>query len=84
MPMASLQSYLERLPARLAELKMVLADVVSLPHMKESHRRSTMNGWERALQMSIPVISRPVSKARLNLIGIGVRMVPVERPNTEN
>ena len=78
MPMASLEIYLERLPLRFAELKMALADVVSLPHMKEISRRSTMSGWRRVLQMVSPMRSRPVSKARLKLMGIGVRIVKPE------
>ena len=85
MPMASLEVYLDRLPTRYAELKLVLADVVSLPHMKESNRRTTLNGWERAINMVISKISKPISKARLKLMGIGVNMVPVDQQtNTEN
>jgi len=80
MPMASLENYLERLPARMAELKMTLADVVSLPHMKDRSRSSTMSGWMRMLQMTTPMRSKPVSKARLKLMGIGVRMV---KPDAE-
>lgn len=74
MPMASLERYMERLPARMAELKMALADVVSLPHMKKGDQRSTMNGWMRALQFATPVRSGPVSRARLKMMGIGVRV----------
>jgi hypothetical protein len=83
MPMARLENYLEKLPARFSELQMLLADVVSLPHMKDEHRRATMNGWMRTLQVVTPFKAKPASKARLQMMGIGVRITPVSKP-TEN
>jgi len=48
MPMAAIGVYMERLPARMAELKLAMADAASIPHMDKNARRSTVHEWERA------------------------------------
>lgn len=38
MPMAAIRAYAERLPRRMDETRMMLADAASVPHMKEPRR----------------------------------------------
>jgi hypothetical protein len=71
MPMASLQAYLERLPARLAEVKMMLVEPLAVPHLKKNDQSRMMNGWMKDATISTPA-KKPVP-AMLNMMGIGVR-----------
>jgi len=71
MPMASLQAYLERLPARLAEVKMMLVEPITVPHLKKGDQSKMMNGWMKDATISTPA-KKPVP-AILNMMGIGVR-----------
>jgi hypothetical protein len=71
MPFAAIESYLERLPARQAEMKLLLADVVSVPHMKEHNRRSALNQWMRNAKARAQAV-RPATPGVLKLMGIGV------------
>ena len=76
MPFAAIEAYLSRLDVRMAEVKVMMADVVSLPHMKKGDRSSTLNRWMKIV--NIPQINEqatPASKARLKMMGIGVRYV---------
>lgn len=76
MPMAAIAVYLDHLPARLAEMKLSVADAASIPHMKESARRSTQKAWMREIEaLSGRTMSQVVAPARLKLAGIGVRFV---------
>lgn len=75
MPMASIEAYLERLPARFAEMKLVFADVVSLPHMKDHQRSERLREWMREVEMFNPTMTKPASPARLRMMGVGVRYV---------
>lgn len=76
MPMAAIAAYLEHLPARLAEMKLSIADAASIPHMKESARRFTQKAWMREIEAHSGIaMSQVVSPARLKLAGIGVRFV---------
>lgn len=75
MPIAAINAYLERLPARQAELKLVMSDAVSTPHMKERDRAATLKGWMRAAKIDADANVKPASPARLKLMGIGVRHV---------
>ena len=71
MPLAAINAYLERLPARRAELQMTLADVVALPHMREAGRRRVLDTWRRAVRQA----PRPLSKG-VTLPGIAIIPVP--------
>lgn len=76
MPMAAIAVYLEHLPARMAEFKLALSDAASIPHMKESARRSAQRAWMREIErQSGRPMSQVVTPARLRLAGIGVRFV---------
>jgi len=72
-PLAALETLMERLPARQAEMKLVEADVISLPHMKASDRNATVNGWRRVLGQGREKVVRVASKGKLRLMGLGVR-----------
>ena len=74
MPLAAINAYLDRLPARQAELKLLLSDAVSIPHMKENHRREAQSAWMRAARISMES-AQTASPARLKMMGIGVRYV---------
>lgn len=71
MPMASIEAYLDKLPARMAEYKMMMADPIALPHMKKNDQQNMINSWNRAMQVSVPV--QVASPARLKMMGIGVK-----------
>jgi hypothetical protein len=78
MPLAAIQAYLERIPQRMAEAKLILGEAASMPHMKENQRKSAINGWLRMAQAAntVPsgaVVSETVLRARLKLMGIGGR-----------
>lgn len=74
MPVAAINAYMVRLPARQSEMKLLLSDAVSIPHMKESHRQSALNNWMRMAMISSENAT-PASPARLKMMGIGVRYV---------
>lgn len=71
MPLTAIEAYLERLPARMAEWKMMMADPIALPHMKKRDAQKMMNNWNRAMNENAPV--QPASPAALMMIGIGVK-----------
>lgn len=73
--MPVINAYLDKLETRFTESKMMLADVVTLPHMKSSQRNATVNKWMKTLNMHDPKAAKPASKARLKMMGIGVRYV---------
>lgn len=75
MPFASIEAYLARLDVRMTEVKVMMSDVVSLPHMTKSDRKTTMNRWLKLLEIQSHEEIRPASKARLNMMGIGVNYV---------
>jgi hypothetical protein len=71
--MAAIDAYLKELPARQAELKLTLAEVESLPNMKQKDRESMLKKW-----MSVADVKPAAHKATpgiLKLMGIGVRHV---------
>lgn len=81
MPMASLEIYLDTLPARMAELKMVLADPMSLPHMNQKDQRATLSRWTKELRAVMP--AKPAVPAKLRMMGIGVKFESEEKRNAE-
>lgn len=70
--MAALEVYLERLPVRIAEFKLAMADAATVPHMEKNARQSTLKAWRREASMNRND-AKIVSPARLKLMGIGVR-----------
>ena len=75
MPFASIEAYLSKLDVRMTEVKLMMADVVTLPNMKKSDRQATLNRWMKIVQIESNQRARPASKARLKMMGIGVRYV---------
>lgn len=75
MPMEMLKGYMERLETRKTEERLMMADVVSLPHMKKRDRERTVNDWMRLLSIQNQVKPRRASPARLKMMGIGVKHV---------
>ena len=75
MPMQAIEAYLTRLPARQAEMKLLMSDAISIPHVKESARNNMLAAWMRAANVFTENAARPASPARLKLMGIGVRYV---------
>lgn len=73
MPIAAIQKYLKDLPARQAELKLLLSETESLPNMKPSAREGLLKEWMRTADLQ-PVV-RKATPGVLKLMGIGVRHV---------
>ena len=73
--MAAINAYLERLPARMAEYKLAMAEASTVPHMKKNDRKQTLDAWQKAANVFSPQKAKPASPARLKLMGIGVRFV---------
>jgi hypothetical protein len=71
MPFATMQIYLDRLPARIAEMKAEFSQVISLPWMKEKDRHDLLNSWQRKRDphKKTPPVSPPI----LKMMGIGIR-----------
>lgn len=72
MPIAAINVYLERLPARQAELKLMLADVVSYPHIKKDAQDTSIKQWLREANANVVQKAKVASPAILRLMGIGV------------
>jgi hypothetical protein len=75
MPFASMEAYSSQLPARLAELKLLLAETTTIPHAKEGDRKSALAAWRREANMKSQRRTKPASPAILKMMGIGVRYV---------
>lgn len=71
MPIAAFQEYLRRLPARQAELKLVLAEAISLPQMKERDHKAAIRRWMR--EAGVEERAKPATSSVLKLLGIGIR-----------
>lgn len=76
MPVTTLNAYLSHLEARQTETKMMLADVVMLPHVEADERKSKLNRWNKILDIhQSGKKARVASPAQLKLMGIGVNRV---------
>jgi hypothetical protein len=73
MPIASINAYINKLEARKTEVKLMMADVVSLPKMKKNDRVSLVNSWMKLLNITSQAQAKPASPGRLKLMGIGVK-----------
>lgn len=71
--MAAIQIYLKELPARQAELKLILTEVESIPNMKKSDREGLIKEWMKTAD--IQPAARKATPGILKLMGIGVRHV---------
>jgi hypothetical protein len=72
MPLAMVQAYLERLPARQAEMRLILLPPILAPHIKDRERQRMVGDWQRMAGITKP--SRPAD-AQLALMGIKVTHV---------
>jgi hypothetical protein len=75
MPFETINIYLEKLEARRIETKLMFADVISLPNMKNKDREGLVMSWMRTMDIQSPKETRTASPARLKMMGIGVRYV---------
>lgn len=73
MPIKTIEVYVERLPALIAQYQLTMADAVSVPHMKESDRRRTLRSW--AAMSKKHDQSHVAPRGVLRLIGIAVKSV---------
>lgn len=73
MPMAAIQAYLINLPVRQAELKLLMAEVESIPNMKKQDRESLLKDWMQTARVKPAV--RKATPGILKLLGIGVHHV---------
>ena len=71
MPMSAIEAYLERIPVRMAEMKLAYSEVVSLPHLKEDDRSAMIENWREQANLH-EVEAEVASPAVLKLMGIGV------------
>lgn len=80
MPLATVQAYLDQLPGMQADLRLALAEVVSLPYMNERTSRSVVERWEReAVGETLETQQRrmtPTSPVLLQQAGMRVVLVP--------
>lgn len=68
MPLAAIRAYIERLPRRLAEQRMMLAEAASVPHLKEPKR------WWREVERAAGGVQKPKRAATPDVLaraGIG-------------
>lgn len=78
MPFSAIEQYLERLEARQAETRILMADVIALPHMEKGDRKAMTRRWERqARAREAKGQLRLASPAMLKLMGIGVEVPDV-------
>lgn len=77
MPQAAIRAYWDRLPARHAELRLLLAPVISLPYVPSDGERSRLlEQW--AETASGPRAVRVASRGALAMMGIAVVDVPLK------
>jgi hypothetical protein len=74
MPIASIQAYLERLPARIAEMKLAMAEAVSVPHLEADERRDLLESWQEQAHLR-EMEAEVVSPAVLRMMGIGATIL---------
>jgi len=80
-PMHAIRAYLAHLPARMAEMRLMLAGVIILPHTDKAARRKLVDGWTKTLQQNAPALKRVAHPAVLGMLGIGVQFVAPEESN---
>jgi hypothetical protein len=68
--MTMIRSYLEELPARRAEYRLMLAGPLRLPHMERDDQRRLIRNWERAA--GIERKAQTASRSQLAAIGVKV------------
>jgi len=72
MPMASIESYYEKVPAKIAQQKLIMAEAVMTAFSKDASK--IMKNWER-LAYGEAAKPKPASAGELKLLGIGVKHV---------
>ena len=78
MPIASINEYLDKLEVRMAEKKLMMADVGMLPHIKSGDRNTTLKRWMRTANIQALATARVATPGQLRMIGIGVEFVKPE------
>lgn len=74
MPVPAMEAYLRHLPAYQAQVRLLIADAVSVPHLGRAERRRVLDIWQTMAYGD----SRPRLKPSplvLASMGIGVRTV---------
>lgn len=84
MPMTAIEAYWERLPARMAELKLVMSEAVSVPYMERGDRENKLEAWERAANLYTPEKVQVAPRGLLRIMGVGVRRVSDSGKKTES
>jgi len=74
MPSTAIAAYLRRLPEHQAQLRLMLSDAASVPHMEKSARRRVLDRWQRQAHGGRLPAARPTPLA-LARMGIGVKRV---------
>ena len=69
MPLSAIMVYMERVPAVLAEWRLIAADGALIPHIKRPQR--TMKAWEKLAYGEV-IQARKATPGILKLMGIGV------------
>lgn len=75
MPFVTINTYLEKIEARKTETKLMLADVILLPNMKNKDRAGLINNWMKYLDIQKQIETKPASPSILKMMGIGVKHV---------
>jgi|CXWL01.1.fsa_nt_gi hypothetical protein len=77
--MSAIGAYLERLPVRLAEMKLAISEAVSFPHLKDDDRSDLLDLWKGQARLQ-EMEAEIASPAVLRLLGVGVVMTPPPSP----
>jgi hypothetical protein len=77
MPFSAINLYMDRLPMRIAEIKMMMGEAAKLPHMDEDGRREWARNINDVLRKDKP--QKVSSPAMLRKAGIGVQVVKKEK-----
>lgn len=74
MPITAIQAYMQDLPARQAEMKLMLYEVESMPNMKKHDQENRLKNWLRSAGIASST-ARKATPGILKMMGIGVRHV---------
>jgi hypothetical protein len=72
LPVAAFSAYMRGLPARMAELKLMLSEVIAMPYLEAEDRKTMIARWKEDAGIQEETV-QPATPAVLALMGIGVR-----------
>jgi hypothetical protein len=72
MPLSAIRNYMEYLPRRMAETRMMQGEAASVPYMDEERHEM----WNRQMREHFPESAKPATPNRLSSIGVKVIRVP--------